>query len=219
MRQYHRLILLLFCFFSCSQGNKNLIISKFIDNHKYWVNLDYLSCLDNQLPEKCIPEEPHLLVFDSLKGVEVYEYMESYYADITKDESSKYFIKMKNSFNELRFDFKKNLLMIGQTSYTSNNRWNEYNKYEIVNKLNGVLFYEKYEKDSIISRYFNKDSIFISYNNYFRSNIISNSSDCSMFNIIEFSKDSVKIFKFLNACEPKVVNFLIKKELFYKRRR
>lgn len=179
---------------------------------KNWINIEYLNCIHNNSPCKCQNSIKNTAIFlDSFYSMDIVRFEKEpvNYKIYNKNDMEKYIIQ-DNDTIKLLLNNNIDTLYLGQQTFVSNQKWEEYGS-KFLDKLNGDVFLKKY--GNIIGGIFSKNSIRIYCNQYLNAMIISNGRGCKSNYILEFSEDSIYIYDFLNSCEGKSLNWKINKKL------
>ena len=202
-------IFLSFIILSCSGGDK---FNEITSANKYWVNIDYLRCIENNSPCYCESYiDKSVLILDSLNVMEIYGIGVESKSYKIYNTQNRHFIVDNNDTIYFHFD-KTNMLKMNGKSYISSNKWNNVGE-RFIDKINGDFFKKKYKNEI---KNFKKDKLFISCNKYYNMHFLSLGTNCKDTYILEYDNDSIFIYDFINKCEGKKINFKFQKKLILK---
>ena len=190
---------------------------------KVWINQKYIDCIQNSLPCQCINsnEVSGMLFLDTLTIIEIYsnKHEPSTYNLVKISENSFYYLSenideegflVMNDTVYISISENRDYIYMGGEKFITDNSWKNY-KNDFLSIINANLFNEKYKK--YFNNYIN-DSTFFYCDSYRNENIYLLLNDCSKQYLIDYSNDSVNIYKVLNGCEDLSLNYRFEKELF-----
>lgn len=217
MKIYLKFIVLLSVLVSCSSNNIQTDkdpIQRLVKN-QYWMNEKYIDCLIEQLNFDCINKnEIYAFKTDSLRGIEIYDSpIEPFYSSIFEENGGFYFLKQGDTM-KIKLDSSNQKIIIGNSVFISNERWNNFDDYSFVGLISGKQVYENLPVD--VKQLINEQKVSISWNSRLKLHILSDGPNCEYNKIIEYKKDSVYLYKILNNCAPKSENEKIQRELILK---